>query len=64
MKITDDYFGKLDLWVNNPRVNPLPRIAALPKFKAKKFQSYEEMNLWKISYLEEIAEKGGAKWTS
>jgi hypothetical protein len=49
MKITDDYFGKLDLWVNNPKVNPLPRIAALPKFKPKKFQSYEEMNLCKIS---------------
>ena len=64
MKITDDYLGKLDLWVKNPGVSPLPKIAGLPKFKAKKFQSYEEMNLWKLRYLEEIAENGGAKWTN
>jgi hypothetical protein len=63
MKITDDYLGKLDLWVKNPRVIPLPQIKVLPKFKAKKFKSYEEMNRWKIRYLEEIAENGGAKWT-
>ena len=64
MKISDDYSGKLDLRVQYSGVNPLPKIAALPKFKAKKFQSYEEMNLWKIKYIEEIAENGGAKWTN
>jgi len=64
MKITDDYSGKLDLWVRNPTLGSLPKITGLPKFTTKRFRSYEEMNNWKVDYLEQIAENGGVKWTS
>lgn len=64
MKFSDDYYGKLNCWVKKPEVIPLPRPSALPKFKAKKFRSYEEMNRWKMEYLIEIAERGGVKWTN
>ncbi len=64
MKITDDYSGKLNLWIRNPEVRPLPKLSGLLKFKAKRFRSYEEMNNWKSEYLRKIAENGGVKWTS
>ena len=64
MKITDDYQAKIKLWALRPEVPKLPRPIGWPPFKAKKFNSYREMNEWKGQYLLEIAAKGGLKWTN
>jgi hypothetical protein len=63
MKISDDYLGKLELWIRKPDIGVLPKMSGLPRFTAKRFRSYEEMNKWKLEYLREIAENGGIKWT-
>ena len=64
MKTSDDYKAKLRLWALRPRVVALPRLEGLPRFGAKKFKSYDEMNAWKRELLKEIAAKGGCRWTS
>jgi hypothetical protein len=64
MKISDDYSAKISLWIKNKKVYPLPRMEGIPVFKSKKFNSYEEMNQWKKELLEEIARRGGVKWTN
>ena len=63
MKISDRYDAKLELWAREPRVCRLPRLANLPRFGSRKFDSYEELNAWKQSLLRELAARGGAKWT-
>jgi len=63
MKYTDDYSAKLRLWAQNPQVVPLPKISGIPKFSAKKFNSYAEMNAWKAELLKQIAANGGCRWT-
>ena len=63
MKITDDYRAKLALWAKEGKVYRMPRIANLPKFGHRRFNSYEELNAWKRSLLEELVRQGGAQWT-
>ena len=63
MKISDDYSAKLDIWARNPKVCAVPRIGNLPRFRSKKFRTYEEMNAWKRALIEQIALNGGVKWT-
>ena len=64
MKITDNYQGKLELWARAGKVVRLPRIANLPRFGHRRFDSYEELNAWKQSVRDELARQGGAKWTT
>ncbi len=64
VKISDDYQAKLRLWASARHVMALPRLEGLPRFGAKKFRSYDEMNAWKMELLREIATQGGCRWTS
>ena len=63
MKITDDYSAKLAIWAREGKVMRLPRIANLPRFGCRRFNSYEELNAWKKSLRDQLAEQGGARWT-
>jgi len=63
MKRTDDIHAKLEFWAASPRVVAVPRLANLPRFGHKKFNSYAEMNRWKQALLAELARRGGAQWT-
>lgn len=63
MKFTDDYTAKFTIWARENRVVSLPRITNLPKFKSRKFNSYEEFNAWKKDLLGQIARAGGVQWT-
>ncbi|MCX6998405.1 MAG: hypothetical protein NTV49_15300 [Kiritimatiellaeota bacterium] len=63
MKKTDDAQAKLDFWAAAPRVAPLPRVANLPHFGHKRFNSQAAMNRWKQRLLNELADRGGAQWT-
>ncbi len=63
MKITDDYRGKITLWAKDGKVHRLPKIANLPSFGHRRFNSYEELHAWKRSLLDELLKRGGAKWT-
>ncbi|HEY8239892.1 MAG TPA: hypothetical protein VIH35_00515 [Kiritimatiellia bacterium] len=63
MKFTDDYKAKYEIWARNPRVVRMPRIANLPKFPPQKFNNYEELHAFKKWLLDELARKGGARWT-
>jgi hypothetical protein len=63
VKITDDYGAKLEIWARAGRVARLPRIANLPRFGHRRFSTYEELGAWKRSLLNELAKRGGARWT-
>jgi len=63
MKTTDNYKAKLDIWAREHRPSPLPKIANLPRFGSKKFNSYTELNAWKKQLFETLAKRGGAQWT-
>jgi hypothetical protein len=63
MKYTDDYDAKLEIWAREGRVYPMPKIANIPHFGAKKFSSYEEFNEWKQALKDELIKAGGARWT-
>jgi hypothetical protein len=63
MKITDDYGAKFEIWARENKVVRLPRITNLPKFGHRRFDSYEELNAWKQSLLDELLKQGGAQWT-
>lgn len=63
MKITDDYGAKLDIWARNAKVCGTPKIANLPRFQSRKFRTYEEMNEWKRSLIDQMVLEGGVKWT-
>ena len=63
MKASDNYKAKLDIWAREAKVWPLPKAVGIPRFTAKKFRSYREMNAWKRKLLAEIAAKGGVQWT-
>lgn len=41
----------------------MPKAVGIPRFGARKFASYREMNAWKRKLLAEIAAKGGVQWT-
>jgi hypothetical protein len=63
MKITDDYNAKIELWARTGKVCRIPRIANLPSFGHRRFNSYAELRAWKQSLLDELARQGGARWT-
>lgn len=63
MKVTDDYGAKLDLWARAGKAVRMPRIDNLPYFGHRRFNSYEELNAWKKWLRDQLAEKGGARWT-
>jgi hypothetical protein len=63
MKITDDYGAKIEIWAREGKVVRVPRIANLPKFGHRRFDSYEELRAWKQSLLDELLKQGGAQWT-
>ena len=56
--------NKMDLWVRDRRVVPLPEMELPLRFKSRKFSSYAEFNAWKRDLLVQIAEKGGVRWRS
>jgi len=54
VKISDDYNAKFVFWTKNPKPQfgiPDPKV---PKFSAKRFSSYKEMNDWKRELLDQI----------
>jgi hypothetical protein len=65
MKISDDYNAKFELWARNPKPQPELPPLPVPKFKSRRFSSYEEMNQWKRELmdqmLEELARKAAQK---
>ena len=63
MKITDDYSGKLEIWAREGKVVRMPKILNLPHFGHRRFNSYAELNAWKQSLRDQLAELGGAQWT-
>jgi hypothetical protein len=63
VKTTDNYAAKLEIWAREGKVARLPRIANLPRFGHRRFSSYEELNTWKQSLRDQLAEQGGAQWT-
>ena len=62
-KSTDNYEAKLDIWAREGKVCPLPKATGLPRFGARRFGSYREMNAWKRQLLDRIAAQGGVRWT-
>ncbi len=63
MKLTDQPDAKLRLWAARPTVVATPRIANLPAFGRRSFDSYAAFNAWKQELLLELVRRGGAKWT-
>ena len=63
VKVTDQPEAKLRLWAQNPKPVRLPRIANLPHFGHKKFNSHAEFNAWKQELLLTLIRSGGAQWT-
>ena len=63
MKITDDYGAKYELWAREGKAVRLPRIANLPAFGHRRFDTYEQLAAWKQSLKDELLRQGGAKWT-
>lgn len=61
MKITDDYNAKYRLWAANPTVVPAPAPIKLPDFKSKRFASHADLNAWKLSMLQQLAQASPAK---
>jgi len=54
MKISDDYNAKYTFWTEDPKPQlsiPEPRV---PKFSARRFSSYKDMNDWKRELLDQI----------
>ena len=70
MKITDDRDAKrrLNLLYPTGRVNPgatsLPEVAEWPRFPKQSFNSYREMNAWKLDLIKKIMRNGGVRWKS
>lgn len=63
MKITDDYGAKYELWAREGKAVRLPRIANLPHFGHRRFDTYEQLAAWKQSLKDELLRQGGVKWT-
>jgi hypothetical protein len=57
MKISDDYKAKFEFWAKDRKPQPDFPPPLLPKFKSKRFSSYEEMNQWKRELLGQIADE-------
>ncbi len=60
MKYTDNYDAKFEIWAREEKVYPLASFPPFPNFRAKKFSSYEELNQWKRSLLDQLA----ANWVN
>jgi len=54
---------KISVWAAHPEVRRTPRIANLPRFGSRKFNSYDEFNRWKDGLIRELIRSGGARWT-
>jgi len=63
MKFSDDYDAKFRIWAAEGKAHGMPRIANLPSFGHRRFDSYEEFNAWKKSLLDRLLKEGGARWT-
>ncbi|MFO7870671.1 MAG: hypothetical protein R6V03_04475 [Kiritimatiellia bacterium] len=63
-KYTDNYSAKMEIWARESRVYPVPKLANLPPFASRKFNSCEEMNAWKKQLLKELVLNEGARWTN
>ncbi len=61
MKISDDYNAKYRLWAANPTVVPAPPATKLPGFKSRRFSTHAELNAWKLSMLQQLAQLTPAK---
>ena len=55
--------AKLRLWAADPKPARLPRLANVPRFRSRKFNSYQDLNAWKDELIRELIRRGGAKWT-
>ncbi len=64
MKCLDQPDAKLKLWAAHPRPVAMPRIANLPRFGVRRFDSYAAFNRWKQDLLLELIRNGGAQWTT
>jgi hypothetical protein len=64
MKMAGHPDAKIVLWARQRAVVRLPRIANLPRFGSRKFDSYGAFNAWKNELILELARRGGAKWTA
>jgi len=62
VKIIDNYAGKLEMWAREAKVVRMPRLANLPAFGHRRFNSYEELSAWKKSLIDEMLKQGGARW--
>jgi hypothetical protein len=56
MKISDDNNAKYRLWAANPTVVPASPATRLPNFKSRRFSSHAELNAWKLSVLQQLAQ--------
>ena len=63
MKISDGYGAKFRIWAMEGRAHGMPRIANLPSFGHRRFDSYAELNAWKQLLLGRLLKDGGARWT-
>ncbi|HMP77092.1 MAG TPA: hypothetical protein PKE12_12425 [Kiritimatiellia bacterium] len=63
MKLQDQPDAKIRHWAQHPKPARLPRIANLPRFGSRKFNSHTEFNAWKQELILELIRRGGAKWT-
>lgn len=63
MRRVDDYRAKYAIWASRPKVQRMPEFVGVPKFGARRFDTYDEMNDWKRELLREIARRGGLTWT-
>ncbi len=63
-KHTDDYDAKYSIWASRkgPAIVPQVDPESLPRFGHRRFDSYEQFNAWKRSYLLLIASAGGVRW--
>ena len=70
MKITDDRDAKrrFNLLYPTGRIDPnatsLPDVAEWPRFSKQTFNSYAEMNAWKLDLIRKIMRRGGVRWKS
>lgn len=62
MKYTDDYNAKFKIWAEEKKIHPLPKFDFPFKIESRKFNNYEEFNIWKHDLLLRIADAGGLKW--
>ena len=63
MKLSDKPETKLEFWASHPKPVRLPRMANLPRFTSRKFDSYEAFNAWKHELILNLIRSGGARWT-